>query len=289
MHRRTLLLSLGALCLPLSARAESRVDRDVLYGEPGGTPLRMDIYRPEGPGPHPAVILIHGGGWIGGSKEGHQGTGMLLARSGCVACAIDYRLAPQFPYPAAFDDCQRAVRWIRAHAREYGVDRRRVGAMGDSAGGHLVGMLGCRETRDNSDRALARYSSRPEAVVSYYGAFELVRMWDIEMAHRPLTAWLGGAPEGREALYGETSPVWLANPKACPHLIIHGSADTVNPEEQSHLYHQALRRQGVESTLLIIEGAGHGFPPGSAYARKAEAAMVEFFDRHLKRKGEGKS
>jgi acetyl esterase/lipase len=287
MNRRTLLLAMGALSLgPFRSvtAAESTVDRDVLYGEPGGTPIRMDIYRPEGRGPHPAVILVHGGGWIGGSKAGHQATGMMLARHGYVACAIDYRLAPQFPYPAAFDDCQRAVRWVRAHARQYDVDPKRVGALGDSAGGHLVGLMGVRKTRDNSDPALARFSSRPDAVVAWYGAFELVRMWDIEQAHRPLTDWLGGGPQGREAVYAETSPVTGVPRTAPPFLLLHGNADRVNPEEQSHLMHAALRRKGVESTLVIIDGAGHGWAPESAQGRQAEAATLAFLDTHLRKR-----
>jgi len=284
MHRRSLLLSLGALCLPSLASAEPQVHRDVPYGTPESGPVRMDIYRPEAPGPHPAVILVHGGGWIGGDKSGHRATGMMLARNGYVACAIGYRLAPQYRYPAAFDDCQRAVRWIRAHAREYDVNPKRVGALGDSAGGHLVGLMGVRGTRDNSDPELARYSSRPDAVVAYYGAFELVRMWDIEMAHRQLTAWLGGGPEGREKLYKETSPVAMVTRKACPFLILHGDADAVNPVEQSRLFHEALRCERVESTLLILEGAGHGWAPESPTGRKAEAAVLQFFQKHLRRK-----
>ncbi|HTE19364.1 MAG TPA: alpha/beta hydrolase [Armatimonadota bacterium] len=283
MNRRTLLLASAAFALPtLGATAETRVEHDVVYGEPEGHKLLMDIYRPDAPGPHPAVILVHGGGWLGGSKAGHEGTGRMLARNGYVACAINYRLAPAFPDPAAFDDCQRAVRWIRAHAEQYGVHRKRVGALGDSAGGHLVALIGVRGTRDNSDPALARFSSRPQAVVSLYGAHELVRMWDIEMAHRPLTAWLGGAPQGREKRYAEASPASMVTRKAPPFLILHGDKDAVNPEEQSHLLHDALRRHGVDSTLLILEGAGHGWAPESPHGRQAEAAVLQFFGKHLR-------
>jgi acetyl esterase/lipase len=285
INRRTFLYTAGALALTgLPSRAETLVAKDVVYGDPGGEKLLMDVYRPEGPGPHPAVLLVHGGGWLGGSKAGHQWSGQMLARNGYVACAINYRLAPKHPYPAAFDDCQRAVRWIRAHAAEYGIDPDRVGAMGDSAGGHLVALIGVRDTRDNSDRALARFSSRPEAVVAYYGAFELVRMWQIEMAHRPLTAWLGGPPEGREKLYAEASPVSMVTKQAPPFLILHGDSDRVNPEEQSHLLHQALRRHGRESTLLILKGAGHGWAPDSEYGREAETAVLRFLGLHLKKR-----
>jgi acetyl esterase/lipase len=285
MDRKTFLLGTAGLLLPaLRAGAEPQVARDVVYGEPGGEKLLMDIYRPDTAGPHPAVVLVHGGGWLGGSKEGHQHLGMLLARNGYVACAINYRLAPKYPYPAALDDCQRAVRWIRAHAKEYDANPNRVGALGDSAGGHLVALIGVRDTRDNSDRELARFKSRPDAVVPYYGAFELVRMWDIEMAHKPLTAWLGGPPDQYAKVYAAASPVTGITRKAPPFLVIHGDADKVNPEEQSHLLHQALRAKGVESTLLILKGAGHGWAPDSAHAREAEAAVLAFFGKHLRRK-----
>lgn len=283
MNRRQLLLAASMSLLPGVVRAEPKVERDVVYGEPGGFKLLMDIYRPDTPGPHPGVILIHGGGWLGGSKEGYQATGPMLARNGYVACSINYRLAPQFPYPAAFDDCQRAVRWIRAHAKEYDVNPKRVGAMGDSAGGHLVGLIGVRDTRDNSDKELSRFSSRPDAVVGNYGAYELVRMWQIEMAHKPLTAWLGGPPEGHEEVYRITSPVSMVTRKSPPFLIVHGNKDMVNPEEQSHLFHEALRKKGVDSTLLILDGVGHGWPADSPQGRQAEAAVLEFFGKHLKK------
>lgn len=285
MNRRSFLYATTALALsPLATRAEPKIARDVVYAEPGGHRLLMDIYQPETAGPHPAVLLVHGGGWLGGSKAGYPTTGMMLARHGYVACAINYRLAPQYPYPAAFDDCQRAIRWIRAHAKEYDIHPKRVGAMGDSAGGHLVALIGVRDTRDNSDPALARFKSRPDAVVANYGAHELVRMWDIEMAHRPLTAWLGGPPQGFEKVYRDASPVAMASRKSPPFLIVHGNQDKVNPLEQSELLHAALRKKDVDSTLLVIDGGGHGWAPDSAFGRQAEAATLEFLAKHLKRK-----
>ena len=286
MNRRELLLGAAALALPaVSVRAaEPTVIRDVVFGEPDGYKLTLDIYQPDGPGPHPVVVCSHGGGGLGGTKEGYQVMGPMLARNGYAAVSINYRLAPQFPYPAAFDDSQRAIRWVRAHAKEYGFNPKRVAALGDSAGGHLVGLIGVRgETRDKSDKELSRYSSRPDAVVGNYGAYELVRMWDIEMAHKPLTGWLGGEPKGREKLYKETSPASMVTSKAPPFLILHGDKDMVNPEEQSHLLHDALRAKGVDSTLVIIPGGGHGWAPDSPQGRQAEAATLEFLARQLKK------
>ncbi len=282
MNRRSFVLTLGLAGLaPRAQAAEATVLRDVCYGEAGGERLLMDIYRPTSGGPHAVVVLVHGGGWLGGNKEGHRQTGLMLARNGYAACSIDYRLAPKHPYPAAFDDCQRAVRWIRKHAFEHEFDPRRIAALGDSAGGHLVALIGVRDTRDRSDPELRGYSSRPNAVVAYYGAHELKRMWLIEMAHRPLTAWLGGPPEGLEKRYEETSPVSMVTSRACPFLLIHGSSDTVNPLEQSELMHAALRKAGVDSTLLVLPGAGHGWAPDSEHGRKAEAAVLAFLGRTI--------
>ncbi len=284
IHRRTFLLSTAGLALAGPLRAAPRVEKDVVYSRPDAdTTLLMDLYLPPGRGPHPAVVLVHGGGWLGGSKAGYERMGPWLAENGFVGCAINYRLAPKHPYPAAMDDCHRAVRWIRAHAKEHGLDSRHVGALGDSAGAHLVALIGVRDARKDVERELRRYRARPDAVVSNYGAHELVRMWKIEMAHRPLTAWLGGAPEQRPTEYRDASPVSMVSKGSPPFLILHGNQDKVNPEEQSRLLHAALREKGVDSTLQVIDGAGHGWAPGTRQAQEAETATLAFLRRHLRR------
>jgi len=277
--------ALAILLLPVApGRAALKVERDVPYGQAGGQRLLLDIYLPEGAPPRPAVLVVHGGGWMGGSKEGHRATGEMLAAAGYAAFVINYRLAPQFGYPAAVHDCQRAVRWIRANAAKYRVDPKRVGALGDSAGGHLVSLLGAlRETLENSDPSLEEYSSGVQAVVNYYGPCELVRMWAVEPARRPLTAWLGGEPAGREHLYAAASPLQKVHRRAPPFLIIHGTRDEVVPLEQARLLHEGLRRLKASSTLLVLEGAGHGWPRDSDHARAGDAAVLEFFGRQLKR------
>jgi acetyl esterase/lipase len=284
--RRTFLLgSLAAAGLSRPSRAEDTVRRDIVYGEPGGHRLLLDLYLPGQPGPHPVVVLVHGGGWLQGSKEGYRQIGPMLAAHGYAGCAINYRLAPEFPYPAAMDDCQRAVRWVRAHGAEYGIDGKRVAAMGDSAGGHLVALIGVRDTRDNSDKALSRFRSRPDCVVANYGAHELVRMWKIEQAHKPLTAWLGGAPEGHQQVYAEASPVAMADRKAPPFLIVHGDKDAVNPYEQSVLLHEALQRKKRDTTLITVREGGHGWSIQSPQGKQAWEATFAFLDKHLKRGG----
>src|SRR5262249_34444352 len=144
--------------------------KDVVYGTQDGMKLLMDVYQPDGfQGKRPGILFIHGGGWAFGDKGMYGPLARALAAKGFVAFSINYRLLPKYHYPAQLDDAQRAVRYVRAHADAYNLDPDRLGALGDSAGGYLVAMLGTRDTRDNSDSDLSRYSSRVECVVDFYG------------------------------------------------------------------------------------------------------------------------
>ncbi|MFN3653254.1 MAG: alpha/beta hydrolase fold domain-containing protein [Armatimonadota bacterium] len=286
MNRRSflpLLFTAPLLLTACAAHGAPMVNNDVQYGEAGGERLLLDVYQPEGEGPHPAVMIVHGGGWAGGNKRGHQHTGNLLASHGYVAFSVGYRFAPKHPFPAAVDDVQRAVRWVRAHAKEYRIDPERIGALGDSAGGHLVSMLGASDTRDNSVPELSRYSSRVRAVVNYYGPTELERMWKTELVRDLLRNFLGGPPEEKRDNYRAASPYEKLDRRTAPHLIFHGTADQIVPEEQAHLLHEKLRKNDVESTLVIFEGAGHGWSPTSSEGQRAEREILAFFARHLKK------
>jgi acetyl esterase/lipase len=280
-------LCAGALALPLTlirpASAAPVVHKDLSYGEFDGEQLLLDVYRPEARGTYPTVIVIHGGGWQGGDKKGHVHTCTWLAENGFTAVNVNYRLAPKHRYPAAVDDCQRAVRWVRYHARHYGVDPERVGALGDSAGGHLASLLGLIGTRNNRDTVLSGESSRVRAVVNYFGPSDLVRMWDVEAVRPLLTAWLGGSPQEQSTRYRDASPLMAVQRGAAPFLILHGDQDRLVPEEQSRLLHEALRKHNVESTLRVFTGAGHGWPADSEHGQASGEAILAFFNKHLKR------
>ena len=149
-----------------------RVLNDVAYGT--APAQKMDVYLPSGfTGRRPGVILIHGGGWQAGDKNFYTGMGQALAARGFVAFSVNYRLTPAAQYPAQADDVQRAVRWMRGHAADYALDPARVGALGDSAGGHLSLILGTHDTLNNTDPALAAQSSRVQCVVDFYGPSDL--------------------------------------------------------------------------------------------------------------------
>ncbi len=163
------------LCAAACA-GEITTQNDVEYGVAGGKRLLLDVIRPVGDGAaRPAVIMVHGGGWIGGDKRDMRPFAEPVAREGLVVFNINYRPAfgREIIWPAPLDEVQRAVRWVRKNAATYGVDPARIGAMGASAGGHLVAMLGLVETRDNSDASLAGFSSRVKCVVDIFGPTDL--------------------------------------------------------------------------------------------------------------------
>ena len=282
-------------CLSVSRTAHAqdiKVTKDVVYteatdpkeGKVIGT--KLDVYLPQdGVAKHPSVILIHGGGWFAGDKGQYKDLATELAKAGFVAFSLNYRLAPKFQYPAALDDVQHAVRWVRAHATEYTVDGDRLGALGDSAGAHLAAFLGLRDTRDNSDKTLAGFSSRVKCVVDLYpptdftGSPEAAKINPAGLAM--LQSFFGKKPEDAPDLYKDGSPITFVDKSASPFLIFHGDADKLVPIEQSKHLHDALKKVNVESTFVIFANEGHGFQkPGDLAAVKA--LTLTFFNRILK-------
>jgi acetyl esterase/lipase len=280
------ILVLAALSL-LASQAEAlgvRIAKDVVYGTAGGVKLRLDVYQPLGAtGKRPGVVLVHGGGWMGGDKSSYAKMGQDLAGQGYVAFSINYRLAPSFHYPAQLDDVQRAVRWIRAHAADYDLDPERLGALGDSAGGHLVSFLGTRDTRDNSDRTLSNYSSRVKCVVDFYGPEDFTLPGSSAVnpsALQILTLFFGKTREQAPQLYRDGSPIVFVDRRSAPFLILHGANDNLVPIEQSQRMRDALQKAGVEATFVTMANDGHGFKRPENQ-QKARSLVEAFFARHL--------
>jgi acetyl esterase/lipase len=251
----------------------------------------LDVYLPTQPTEklRPAVLLVHGGGWIYGDRRQMRRTAEATATAGYVAFTLDYRLAsgPSTIWPAQLDDVQRAVRWVRAHAAQYDVDPERLGAIGESAGGHLVTFLGTADTRDNSDPALARFSSRVQCVVDMYGPVVLVaedewRSPDERkgQAYGLISRLVGGKPEEHIQTLRAASPLWRVDAKSSPFLIFHGESDHRVPPKHSEHLHAALCKAGVESTLIIFPDEGHGFGKKDDLNR-VHAETVSFLKRHL--------
>ena len=260
---------------------------DVVYAEVDGVPLRYDHYRPLGvDAPAPAIVFVHGGGWVQGDPSQAAGNALHFARQGIATIALSYRLAPAHRFPAPLDDVRHGLRYVRAHADELGIDPSRLALMGVSAGAHLVMLahLG-RDVPLLAPTLPAALTPVPEevrAVVAHYGPYDLSRRLELPPELDMIGALLG--PRGDD-------PEWvrLASPQShaagarAPILLIHGTADRVVSHRESERLHRALQAADRASELLLLEGAPHAFQidwRGDANQR-ANAAMDAFLTRHL--------
>jgi acetyl esterase/lipase len=258
-----------------------KVRKNIEYGQAGGESLKLDLYRPEdGSGLRPGLVFVHGGGWCEGDKEGWSEKAVEMARRGYVAISVNYRLAPQHRYPAGLDDVRAAVRWFRSQAVEYNLDRRRIGAVGDSAGGHLAAFLGLYGPTNSAFPEDASVS-RVHCVVNYFGRMDLTMEPTSESYTDFREAFIGKTKDEALELYQEASPVRYVNANASPFLILQGTKDGQVEPIQSQKMFGALDAAGVEASLLMLAGAGHGFE--GAPAELAWDAAKSFLDRHLLR------
>jgi acetyl esterase/lipase len=267
-----------------------RLTREVPYGTGGGTPLFLDIYQPDQPiaRPTPAVIFIHGGGWSAGDKYPSQVSE--LARAGFFCVSINYRLSGVAPFPAAVEDCKCAVRWLRANAAKYNVDPDRIGAWGGSAGGHLTLMVAASDATAGLEGrgGWEGVSSRVQAACSFFGPSDFVNWAQTSPAFARMdNKFLGGTYARIPEVFARASPVTYVSPDDPPLIIFHGDKDQVVPYEQSVLIDAACRKAGLESTLVMVRGAGHGFVmqpnvPSFTPANPEITRMVtDFFRKHL--------
>lgn len=274
---------------------------DLTYCTVGDQQMKLDLARPaKGAGPFPVVVCVHGGGWHLGTRKIYTAWLIDLAQRGYAAAAVSYRLTPKDPFPAQIHDVKCAVRWLRANADKYKLDRDRFGAMGDSAGGHLVLLLGCTTKKDEleGNSGHADQSSAVQCVVSWYSPTDLTVVHETirsgkapllegAYAKRAVENLLGGPPEkvGMDR-YLKCSPVSYVRKDAPPTLLVHGDADRLVPLSQSEILQKKLREMGAEVTLLPIEKGGHGFRGKDQ--EKAQAASLEFLGHHLKPTAPGK-
>ncbi len=267
---------------PTPSAEDISVKNDIQYGTAGGQKLLLDIYQPavETLKPRAAVVMIHGGGWTSFDKSTMQGLGKFLARQGFLAVSVDYRLLrdSQNRWPAQLDDVQMAVRWLRAHAGKYNIDPGHIGAFGHSAGAQLAALLGMMDTRDNSDAALAKYSSRVQAVVDVSGPADFTRDHDPEGdAH--LADFFGGDYTKAADVWRDASPVDHVAKSDAPFLIIHGTRDDSVPIAQAQELYEKLQEAHVPVTFVKVDD-GHTFTTPEA-RRQLALETLTFFNRYL--------
>ena len=242
-----------AFSLILPGAQEYKVVPDVEYSRPDGFSLKLDAHIPQGDGPFPAVVLVHGGGWSMGDKAGKfiQPLSAPLNQTGFAWFSINYRLAPQFSFPAPAEDLEAAVLFLKQHANEYKVDPSRIALMGESAGGHLVNFVG------------ARNKVGVAAVVCFYGPIDLVE-WSKRLEGKPLTPEVQAFfrmsaldETGREHIR-EASPRIYLNTKTPPFLVIHGTRDEAVSYSQALLTVELLKKLGIPCDLITVPDGVHG-------------------------------
>jgi acetyl esterase/lipase len=252
-----------AACPPPADAGAVNTAYDVAYAVRGGDTLRFDVAWPRTPGPHAVVVLLHGGGWEGGSRASLHDEMLALARLGYAAATVSYRLtsAGRNVFPAAVADVRCAVRVLRARAGEYGVDPRRIAAAGFSAGAHLASMLGAAGDVEGLDGDCpAGGDAGVSAVVSYAGPQDLrVRGPYTDEQARLVTNFLGVFPGDDPARAALASPIVHAGRGDAPFLLIHGTDDGLVPLDHSHRMAAALRQSGTPASVLELPGTGHQF------------------------------
>lgn len=277
----------------VQATLRGSTQREVTYCTIRQTELKLDLYYPRsGEEPFPVVVYIHGGGWSIGDKaevEGSVGALELMER-GYALASINYRLAPSFRFPSMIEDVKCALRYLKANAGQWSLDAERMGVMGASAGGHLASLAGSAsedagwDSGKGYDEPYLEEDSRVQAVVNLFGPANLQALFS--KTAEELGQSVFGVRKASDPFLAQASPVTYISPDDPPVLILQGTEDEQTPPEQAQMYEQALKEGGVDTSLVLVEGAGHGFPAAGGYYspgfEELSKKIADFFDRWLK-------
>ena len=293
----TALLLLTLATAPAVA-GDPPVERNVVYGMVSGAALLLDVYRPSKPN-GVGIVFVAGSGWQASADYGARPIketqidlwGPPLTAAGYTVFSVNHRGAPRFHYPAALEDVQRAIRFVRAHAADYSVDPARLGGLGGSSGGNLIGLAALRAAPGiaASPDPVERQPATLQAIVLRAAVADLRALPTAQGANFVVSYMEvppGESPAVR-ALYEAASPITQVGPGAPPTLLIHGDADSLIPFEQSVAMEVALRQAGVPARLLVVPGGEHGTDFGAAERRRRDwpdffGASVAWFDTHLR-------
>ncbi|TWU46331.1 Carboxylesterase NlhH [Rubripirellula tenax] len=260
------------------------VEHDIVYGTGGGIDLQLDLARPiDRSVPSPCIVVIHGGAWRMGDKSNHRPDITALAEQGYVAATIQYRFCPEHQFPAQVEDVKCAVRYLRAHAEEYGIDPTRLGAVGYSAGAHLSMMLGTLDRQWEGDGGWPDQSSEVQAVVSYFGP-TFFEEQGLNAQTKPLISdFLGGSAAEKPETYLQASPLTHVSPGDAPMLLFQGTDDALVPYQQAILMVEAMTKADIAGRVEFLIDAKHGW--GGETRDRTNRETHDFFDQHLRTGG----
>jgi acetyl esterase/lipase len=252
-HMRARPVELGELFRPADP-GDARVIRGIEFAKPDGVPLKLDIYRPRGPGRFPVLVQIYGGGWQTGSPAGYEWFARYFASRGYLVVAIDYRHAPVWRWPEQLEDVRSGILWVAEHAQAYDGDPTRVVLVGRSSGAQLAMRMAYQEA-----------PSVIKAVVNFYGPVDLADGWRHPPQPDPvnvrglLEGFIGGTPSEMPDRYRHASPIAYASGRVPPTLHIYGARDHVVEARFGRQIDQALKKSGNTSVLLELPWSEHAF------------------------------
>jgi len=260
------------------------VETGIVYGQANDQELTLDLALPRSGGPFPTLVTVPGGGWewIAQPELMHV-LDEQLADQGFAVADVLYRLAPRDKYPAQIEDCKAAVRWLRANAAQYNIDPERIGTLGFSSGAQLACLLGVTTPADGleGNDSNPQQSSRVDAVVSFFGPTDFtLPSWRARYEGRLMLSVLGATYAENPQLYERASPTHYARAGSAPHLLFHGTEDTIVPIEHSRVLAARLQAVGVPARLVEVPGQGHGAWPQAVFKPCLEEA-VRFLHEQL--------
>lgn len=269
------------------------MEKDIAYVPDGDVAQRLDLYLPEKTPDKPLslIVHIHGGGWVGGNKFPCPVAAMVL--KGYAVASVEYRFSQKAIFPAQIQDCQAAIRWLRAHGKEYHFDNGHVGVVGGSAGGHLSALVGTA----GGKKAFAmiggneEQSDRVQAVCDIFGPADfgtvvqqaaddknVKNIFEFNTPKDPYSSLIGAKLDDKTKT-DAVSPVHYVSEDNPPFLILHGTHDTLVPYAQSEEFAAALKGKGVEVWLQKLPGSGHG---GGGFGKAGIIQLMQnFFAKHL--------
>lgn len=265
----------------LTARSENyKVIYSISFSEQGDQDndrLIADIYRPDGEGPFPTILMVHGGAWFAGDKAHVSLHARHAAERGFAVVAINYRLAPGHKFPAQLEDCRTALVWIRDNAKRYAFDTERIAAYGYSAGAHLVCLLGTseNEVRSSPDSTNGR---RPPLRALVAGGAPCEFSW-IPADSERLAFWLGGSRRDSPEIYLQASPLSFVDSEDPPIFLFHGTNDRIVPISSAERMKRALDAKRVPSSLYVVQGGSHF---GTFINADARRSALAFLAKHMK-------
>ena len=238
-----------------------RIQTDIVYSTANNYEAKLDLYLPRATTPTPVVVYLHGGGWVGGSKEASQLVFLPYLKLGWAVANVEYRLARNSLAPAAVEDCRSALRWVYRHAGEYSFDTTKIVVTGNSAGGHLSLTTGMLRTSDGFDRPPEWLTVVPDVpvagIINWYGITDVADLLKGEHRQTYAEHWLG-TQANREEIARQVSPLSYVRPGLPPIVTIHGDQDQLVPYSHAVRLHEGLTKAGVPNRLITVPGGRHG-------------------------------